>query len=127
MALFGVEQDHTQPDTLSKVTGCALNTPDQASGEWDWSYSLLHRGRCKAFLLHSGVVADHSLPDQMSTYETNYFSETDRTEQNEYEERGDACRRPSCHSRIHVRDVITEQGSVTLCRYCRKHLLGASS
>lgn len=49
MALSGVEQDHVRPDTLPKATGLTLNTPDQASDEWDWSYSLLHRGRCKAF------------------------------------------------------------------------------
>lgn len=63
----------------------------------------------------------------MLAYETNYFSETSRTEQNEYEERSDACRTPSCHSRIHVRDVVTERGSVTLCRRCRKQFWGISS
>ena len=63
----------------------------------------------------------------MSTHKTNYFSETQRTEQDEHKERADACRTPSCHSRIHVRDVITERGSVTLCRYCRKQFWGVSS
>lgn len=39
----------------------------------------------------------------------------------------DMCRTRSCHSRVHVREVITRNGSVTLCRHCRKQYFGVSS
>lgn len=39
----------------------------------------------------------------------------------------DDCRKPTCHSRIHVRDMISERGSVTLCRYCRNQFVEVGS
>lgn len=59
----------------------------------------------------------------MSAYDTNYFSGRSKSS----ELTSDRCRAPSCHSRIHVRDVLTERGTVTLCRMCRKTYFEVSS
>ena len=37
------------------------------------------------------------------------------------------CRKPSCHSRLQVREILTKSGSVTLCRPCRKLYMGVSA
>lgn len=63
----------------------------------------------------------------MATNGTHCFSNGIGRDENDHEERGDTYRTPSCHSRIHVRDVISERGSVTLCRHCQTQFLGVSS